>query len=176
MENEEFLKEEITSEDESKLFQFVEENPDAAEKITAPRYSYWKSVLRVFFKKKSNWVALALFVLILILTYIYGSTLPTNFMDYKQNENVTIPLTHNLTPGQAFSEFGFSFKYILGTGNYGEALWQHIWKGAEMSLSLAFICGAINMIIGVVIGAIWGFSKKVDIVMTEVYNVIANIP
>ncbi len=176
MENEELLNEEITSEDESKLFQFVEENPDAAEKITAPRYSYWKSVLRVFFRKKSNWVALALFVLILILTYIYGSTLPTSFMDYKQNPNVTAPLTHNLTPGQAFDEFGFSLKYVLGTGNYGESLWEHIWKGAEMSLSLAFICGAINMVIGVIVGAIWGFSKKVDVVMTEVYNVIANIP
>ena len=45
-----------------------------------------------------------------------------------------------------------------------------------MSLSLAFICGAINMVIGVIVGAIWGFSKKVDVVMTEVYNVIANIP
>ena len=176
MENEELLNEEITSEDESKLFQFVEENPDAAEKITAPRYSYWKSVLRVFFRKKSNWIALGLFVLILILTYIYGSALPTNFMDYKQNPYVTAPLTHNLTPSEAFDEFGFDLKYILGTGNYGESLWEHIWKGAEMSLSLAFICGAINMVIGVVIGAIWGFSKKVDVVMTEVYNVIANIP
>ena len=129
--NEELLKEEITSEDETALFQFVDENPDAAEKITAPRYSYWKSVLRVFFRKKSNWIALALFVLILILTYIYGSFLPTNFMDYKQNANVTIPVTHNLTPGQAYEQFGFDLKYlILGTGNYGESLWEHIWKGA----------------------------------------------
>jgi len=28
----------------------------------------------------------------------------------------------------------------------------------------------------VIIGAIWGFSKKVDIVMTEVYNIIGNVP
>jgi oligopeptide transport system permease protein len=32
------------------------------------------------------------------------------------------------------------------------------------------------MTIGVIIGAIWGFSKKVDIFMTEVYNIIANVP
>ena len=32
------------------------------------------------------------------------------------------------------------------------------------------------MTIGVVVGAIWGFSKRVDKVMTEVYNIIANIP
>ena len=32
------------------------------------------------------------------------------------------------------------------------------------------------MTVGVLIGAVWGFSRKVDIFMTEVYNVIANIP
>ena len=32
------------------------------------------------------------------------------------------------------------------------------------------------MTVGVVVGAVWDFSKKVDIFMTEVYNIIANIP
>ena len=25
-------------------------------------------------------------------------------------------------------------------------------------------------------GAVWGFSKKFDMIMTEVYNVVANVP
>ena len=29
---------------------------------------------------------------------------------------------------------------------------------------------------GVVIGAIWGFSKRVDAIMVEVYNILANVP
>ena len=32
------------------------------------------------------------------------------------------------------------------------------------------------MTIGVLVGAVWGFSKKVDLIMNEVYNIIANIP
>ena len=32
------------------------------------------------------------------------------------------------------------------------------------------------MTVGVIVGAIWGFSKKVDIVMMEVYNIIGNVP
>ena len=32
------------------------------------------------------------------------------------------------------------------------------------------------MTVGVVVGAIWGFSKKVDIFMMEVYNIIGNVP
>jgi len=177
MENVEVLQNEVTNEeDESKLFEFVEENPDAAEKITAPRYSYWKSVFRVFFRKKSNWVALILFVIILIFTYIYGSFLPSTFIDYEVNPNISVGETHNLSPSEAIAYFGFSFKWILGTGNFGQSLFENIWKGSQVSLSLAFVCAAINMTVGVVIGAIWGFSKKVDIVMTEIYNIIANIP
>ena len=32
------------------------------------------------------------------------------------------------------------------------------------------------MVIGTVLGAVWGFSKKFDIVMQEVYNIIGNVP
>ena len=48
--------------------------------------------------------------------------------------------------------------------------------GTMPSISMAFICAAINMTIGIVLGAVWGFSKKVDIVMTEVNNIIGNVP
>ena len=175
MENVEVLQEEVT-EDESKLFTFVDENPEAAEKITAPRYSYWKSVFRVFFRKKTNWVALILFVFILQMTYIYGSFLPSTFINYETNPNILVSETYNLSPAQALTYFNGDLRYILGTGNYGQSLWENIWKGSEISLTLAFVCAAINMTVGVIIGAIWGFSKKVDIVMTEIYNIIANIP
>ena len=32
------------------------------------------------------------------------------------------------------------------------------------------------MTIGVLLGAVWGFSKKFDLIMTEVYNILGNIP
>jgi oligopeptide transport system permease protein len=32
------------------------------------------------------------------------------------------------------------------------------------------------MVIGVVLGAVWGLSKRFDVVMTQIYNIIANIP
>ena len=36
------------------LFATVDHSDLESEKITAPRYSYWHSVFRVFFKKKIN--------------------------------------------------------------------------------------------------------------------------
>ena len=37
---------------DEELFSRVDNNSVDSEKITAPRYSYWQSVFRVFFKKK----------------------------------------------------------------------------------------------------------------------------
>ena len=45
---------------EEELFARVDNNTAMAEKITAPRYSYWHSVFRVFFRKKINIVILSL--------------------------------------------------------------------------------------------------------------------
>ena len=163
---------------ESELFERVENSSVDVEKITAPRYSYWASVFRVFFKKKINIIVLVLLVAIFIFAYIYPSVIhyETENMPYV---NVNISETHHLTPSAALQYFkgeGGFLKWILGTDRNGASTFDAVWYGSSISLSLAFLCGAINLLIGTVIGAIWGFSKKIDIVMTEVYNIIGNVP
>lgn len=156
---------------DEELFAPVDHSALESEKITAPRYSYWQSVFRVFFRKKINTIILALFVLLIAVAYIYPM-----FTDFDQFGNLLDASAKHLTPGKAIQKFGFHIKYILGTGKSGESTFDAIWNGSRISISLAFVCAAINMTVGVIIGSIWGFSKKVDIVMTEVYNIIANIP
>ena len=46
------------------LFSRVDHSDLESEKITAPRYSYWQSVFRVFFRKKLNIVILGLLVVV----------------------------------------------------------------------------------------------------------------
>lgn len=156
---------------DDELFAHIEHDDTEAEKITAPRYSYWKSVFRVFFKKKINIVLLVLLGIIIVLAYFYP--LVTNFDRFANVNDVN---SKHLSPAQAIAHFGFSLQWIFGTGIQGESTLSAIWYGAEISLSLAFICAAINMTIGVLLGAVWGFSRKVDIVMTEVYNIVGNVP
>lgn len=155
---------------EEELFSHVDNSEAESERITAPRYSYWKSVFRVFFRKKINIVILVLLGLVIAFTYIYPAIFP-----YDPNENVTKSVQH-LSAGQAFEIFGYKLKWILGTGALGQSTFDAMWSGARISVSLALICAAINMTIGVIIGAIWGFSKRVDIFMTEVYNIVGNVP
>ncbi len=166
-----FVLEEISQKDEDELFYFVDTAAISSEKITAPRYSYWKSVARIFFKKKSNWVVLTLLVFILFMSYIFPLICP-----YNEMENVIYPATYNLSPAKAIERFGFSFKWILGTGNTGNSIFYGIWSGARTSISLSFLCAIINMAIGVLLGALWGYNKAIDMFLNVVYNIIADIP
>ena len=163
-------KNEVMNRDE--LFRFVEEDVANSEKIIAPRYSYWRSVFRVFFRKKLNIFLIALFVIIVLVSFI----MPI-FWPYDPLENVTRIETANLSPAAAMAYFGgFSFKWLLGTGAMGNSILYGIISSARTSLLLAVICAAINMSVGIIMGAIWGYSKRVDSVMLVIYNIVANVP
>ena len=154
------------------LFHFIDSDAIASEKIIAPRYSYWKSVFRVFFRKKSSLIMLILLIIILLVSFIMPS-----FWHYDPFENVTNAATYNLSPAKAMRYYGgFSLKWMLGTGSMGNSIFYGIVAGARTSLLLAIICAAINMTIGILIGALWGYSKKFDAVMLVIYNIIANVP
>jgi len=156
---------------DGELFSHVDHSALESEKITAPRYSYWRSVFRVFFRKRINIVILTLFAIILAFTYIYPA-----INHYDPYANILEGWTKHLTPSVAMEVLGHNIHYILGTGASGQSTFDAVWYGSRISVSMAFLCAAINLTLGVVIGAIWGFSKKVDMVMTEVYNIIGNVP
>ena len=160
---------------EAELFAPVSHDEFESERITAPRYSYWKSVFRVFFKKKINTVVLIILAILVLFSYVYPV-----IINYDVNVDPYINLmdstAKHLKPADAMAKFGKDLKWILGSGGAGESTFDAIWYGSSISISLALVCAAINMFLGVAIGAVWGFSKKIDIFMTEVYNVIANVP
>ncbi|MCR4912035.1 MAG: ABC transporter permease [Bacilli bacterium] len=162
----------VKTQEEDSLFYFVDSNSINSEKITAPRYSYWRSVFRIFFKKKINWLILALLLFIILMTILYPA-----FNPYDEYENVIDATWKNLSPAEAMAKSGgFSLKYLLGTGQFGNSIFNGIWAGSRTSLSLATICAAINMLIGILIGAVWGYNKTLDAVLNIFYNIIANVP
>jgi len=160
---------------DDELFARVDNDELESERITAPRYSYWQSVFRVFFKNKLNIVILSILALLIVFTYVYPAI--TNYdPEYDPFINLLDDTSKHLTPGAAIQKFGFKLKWILGSGASGESTFDSIWYGSSISISLALVCAIVNMTIGVLVGAVWGFSKKVDMIMTEVYNIIANVP
>ena len=165
------MHEDLSQYTDEELFAPVSHSDAESEKIAAPRYSYWKSVFRVFFRKKVNIIALCLLLFVILFAYIYPAV-----TSYDPYVNLLDPNAKHLGPAQALNYFGHELKWILGSGASGESTFDAVWNGSRISISLAFICAAINMFIGVMLGAVWGFSKKVDMVMMEVYTIIGNVP
>lgn len=160
---------------DGELFSFVEVNSLETEKISAPRYSYWQSVLRTFFRKKINIAVLLLLGIVLIFTYVYPAVIGYD-PAVDPYINLLDPTAKHLSPKAAMEKFGYNIHWILGTGASGQSTFDAVWYGAGISVSLALLCALINLTVGVAVGAIWGFSRRVDAVMTEVYNIASNIP
>ena len=94
---------------DEELFAHYDISQIETEKITAPRYSYWKSVARVFFKNKLNIIMLALLGFIVLFAYLYPAIIQYEYV-YNIDAN-----SHHLSPGAAFEYInGFSLKWIFG--------------------------------------------------------------
>ena len=133
--------------DKSK-FQFVKRDDFASETIDAPAYSYWKSVMRQFLKKKSTITMLGILIAIILMSFIYPMFSNFDFNDVSKVNDFSM---RYIKP---------SAQYWFGTDSNGKSLFDGVWFGARNSI----------------IGGIWGISKTVDRVMMEIYNIISNIP
>ena len=66
--------------------------------------------------------------------------------------------------------------FLFGTNNTGQDLWSMVWSGTRTSLFIGFIVALIEAAAGITIGVLWGYVRKLDRLLTEIYNVINNIP
>ena len=145
-------------------FQFVKRDDYASEVIDTPAYSYWGSVFRQFMKKKSTVIMLGILIAIVLMSFIYPM-----FSDFDFNDVSKV------------NDFSARFikpnaEHWFGTDSNGKSLFDGVWFGARNSILISVIATTINLVIGVIVGGIWGISKSVDRIMMEVYNVINNIP
>lgn len=144
-------------------FEFVTLDEFQSEHIAAPRYSYWRSVFRKFFSSKLTIVMLIIAVTILLLSYVhplisgYDGSLPYINQKWRWFQKPSL-------------EFPF------GTDNHGNSLFDAVWFGARSSLTVSLAATAITTVVGTIVGMIWGFSKKIDKFMLELYNIVSNVP
>ena len=68
------------------------------------------------------------------------------------------------------------YPFLFGTNNIGQDLWARVWSGTRTSLFIGFIVAFFEALIGIIIGIIWGYVRALDRLITEVYNVLDNIP
>ncbi len=151
-----------TIENEDELFQFVEYSPEAAEMIGYSDYSYWKSVFQNFLKKKSAVILSFLFVALVIFSFVALA-----IGKYQYDE---------LIPDTSKAFISPNGEYWFGTDNIGRDYWSQVWYASQTSIKLAVIVAIGECIVGITIGCIWGYVRQLDRLITEIYNIIHNIP
>ncbi|HWR12371.1 MAG TPA: ABC transporter permease [Rectinemataceae bacterium] len=135
-----------------------------SERIAGPRYSYWKSVFQTFFKRKTAIFWLALLLSLTLMSFV--QPLVSGY-DPAVTPNINNPSTWYQKP---------SSEHWFGTDDTGNDLWDVVWSGTRMSLSIAFIAASINIGLGILVGAVWGYSKRLDPILLALYNIISNVP
>lgn len=159
------LEEGQISEDE--LFSFAEYKEEEAEKTGFSNYSYWRSTLAVFAKNRVAMFLVIVLFGIILFTFIQPY-LPNQYDPNTVNNNPDTFLPfRNIKPGKEFK---------WGTNSIGQDLWARIWSGTRTSLFIGFAVAFFEALIGITVGVIWGYVRKVDFIFTEIYNIIDNIP
>ena len=151
---------------EKELFSFAPFDEEEAELTGASNYSYWRSTLHAFSKNRVAMFLLALMLIIVLFTFIQP-LLPGQYDAFVvTNGGNGLPLK-NKQP---------SAEHWLGTNSIGQDLWARLWSGTRTSLFIGLACAMIEACVGILMGVLWGYVRKLDFLFTEIYNVLDNIP
>lgn len=159
--------EQNVSEISQEMFTFAEYDEKAAELTGYSNYSYWASTWRVFMKNKIAIFFMTVLISLMVFTFIQPY-LPAqkSATEIYINEETGVQ-DRNQPPGK---------EYWFGTNSIGQDMWSRLWSGTRTSLLIGLVVGLWDAFMGIVVGSIWGYVRKMDAVITEVYNVIHNIP
>ncbi len=158
----------LTQSEEDSLFILADFDAANAEHAGYSNYSYWGSTVRVFLKNKVAvllLVALAFVIAFALLQlYLPNQTDP----NYCAIDTTTGVSYRNVAPGEN--------DFLWGSNSIGQDLWARIWAGTRTSLTIALCVALIEAGVGITVGVLWGYVRKLDFIFTELYNICDNIP
>ncbi len=172
-------------------FVYIENNDINTDRNFAST-SYWKGVFKRYFKKARNIIGLAIIVVITMLA-IFGPSMnsyahtqiitsdtvnaTTGKADTAISVAPRIPWLNQLFGGEEYNDSFADKTFVFGTDTVGRDLWTRTWYGARVSLIIAFVTIAIDLIIGMSYGLISGyFGGLTDGVMQRFVEIVYSIP
>ncbi len=173
------------------LFQPAVISAEASEKITKESTSFWQDARRRLFENKGAVAGLIIIVAILLFAFL-GPVMSHNGFDDQDTSRTNLPPRIPLLEKVSFLGVDgvdirgvdqYKMKnqtknyYWFGTDALGRDQFVRIWKGTQISLYIAFLAAAIDMIIGVAYGAISGFfGGRTDNIMQRIIEIVVGIP
>lgn len=143
------------------LFKPVSTSFSQAEVISRPPVSFWGDVWRRFLQNKLALIGLVVIVLLVLMSLVGPIVSPH---DYRTQDYSAM----NAQP---------SAEYWFGTDHLGRDLFARLWYGGRISLFIAVMATLIDMVIGVIWGAIAGYAGgRVDDVMMRIVDILYGVP
>lgn len=131
------------------------------------RYSYWNSTVKTFMKKRASlifmYIMIGFIAFIIVQPFLPNQKSPN---DIYIDQMTGLQLV-NRPPGR---EFWF------GTNSIGQDMWARIWSGTRMSLFIGVTVALWENTIGLIVGVLWGYVRKLEYVISSIYNVLSNVP
>ena len=150
--------------------------------------SFWKDVRLRFKQNKGALVGIFLIMIIALFAFI-APLLSSHTYRSIETKHVNLPpriqlieklgiFDGELEGVNVYNKKGFeNVYYWFGTDNLGRDIWTRVWVGTRVSIYIAFLAVAIDMVLGIGYGLISGYiGGKVDIVMQRVIEVLSGIP
>ena len=152
---------------DSTLFQFDRTSREDSERRGYSNYAYWRSTWRSFTKKR--WSMVLLYALVLLLTFTF-------VQPFLPNQKSPTQVYLNSETGRQERNHAPDREFWFGTNSIGQDLWSRVWSGTRTSLLIGLAVGLWNALFGITVGALWGYVRSLDNLLTALYNVIRNVP
>ncbi|MGL5416869.1 MAG: ABC transporter permease [Clostridium sp.] len=143
------------------MFTPVSKEEKTFEKNVRPSVGYWKDAWR---RLKTNKVAIVSLIIIILFVLAVIITPMVSQYTYDGQDKTA-------------SNLGSSMAHLMGTDTLGRDLFVRVMMGAKYSLIVGIGAAIINLVIGVVYGAVAGFfGGKVDNIMMRIVDCLYSIP
>ncbi len=124
-------------------------------------YNYWKDAWKRLRRNKVSMIGLAIIVLLLLIAIFANQLIPYSYAAID-------PLNAYQSP---------SAEHLFGTDNLGRDIFSRCIYATRISLPMAFVCAAISVIVGGLLGLISAYFMGItDQVVMRVMDVLQAIP
>ncbi|MBH0166124.1 ABC transporter permease [Fictibacillus sp. 7GRE50] len=174
------------------LFRPANLDSNKAEEILKPSLSFWQDAFRRL--KKNKGAMLGLFAIVFIIIFSFVAPVLSKYgIDDQELMRSNLPPK---IPGLEKIEFlglngvdirdvnQYEMKNVpkgdyfwFGTDSLGRDQWTRVWKGTQISLYIAFLAAAIDLIVGVTYGGVSAFyGGRTDDIMQRIVEILIGIP
>ncbi|GAB6988418.1 ABC transporter permease [Paenibacillus pini] len=143
------------------LFKPAAARPDDKEKITRESLTAFQDSWRRLRKNKAAIISLVILVIMVVLAIIGPWIGHHNYYDTDYSAVYQKP----------------SADHWFGTDKFGRDQWARIWQGTSVSLMIAVLAAALDLVVGVIYGAVSALlGGRVDNVMQRIIEILTGIP